>query len=52
MSCDSWCDMVKVKEDLTGKVFDRLIVIKQVEDYIENIMHNGCANANAKNIRL
>lgn len=36
MSCDSWCDMVKVKEDLTGKVFDRLIVIKQVEDYIDS----------------
>ena len=27
--------MVKVKEDLTGKVFGRLTVIKQDEDYID-----------------
>lgn len=27
--------MVKVKEDLTGRVFGRLTVIKQVDDYIE-----------------
>ena len=27
--------MVKVKEDLTGKVFDRLTVIEQADDYIE-----------------
>jgi hypothetical protein len=27
--------MVKVREDLTGRVFDRLIVIKQAEDYID-----------------
>lgn len=26
--------MVKVKEDLTGKIFGRLTVVKQVEDYI------------------
>ena len=26
--------MVKVKKDLTGKIFGRLTVIKQVEDYI------------------
>lgn len=26
--------MVKVKEDLTGKVFDRLTVLRQAEDYI------------------
>ena len=27
--------MVKVKEDLTGKIFERLTVLKQTEDYIE-----------------
>ena len=27
--------MVKVREDLTGRVFGRLKVIKQVEDYID-----------------
>ena len=27
--------MVKVKEDLTGRVFGRLTVIKQVDDYVE-----------------
>lgn len=26
--------MVKVKEDLTGKIFGKLVVIKQVEDYV------------------
>ena len=28
------CNLVKVKEDLTGKKFGKLTVIKQVEDYI------------------
>lgn len=28
--------MVKVKEDLTGRIFGRLTVIKQVDDYIDN----------------
>ena len=28
-------DLVKTKEDLTGKVFGRLTVIKQVDDYID-----------------
>ena len=27
--------LVKTKEDLTGRIFDRLTVIKQVEDFIE-----------------
>lgn len=26
--------MVKVKEDLTGRIFGRLTVIKQAEDYV------------------
>lgn len=26
--------MVKVKEDLTNKQFERLTVIKQIEDYV------------------
>lgn len=26
--------MVKTKDDLTGKIFGRLTVIKQVDDYI------------------
>lgn len=32
--------MVKVKEDLTGMVFGRLTVIKQVEDYIDGNGHH------------
>ena len=27
--------MVKVKEDLTGKIFERLTVIKQIDDYVD-----------------